>query len=261
MRKLLLVAVVYSTALMSVKSVDKPFQSFDAIINVGGDCQVAYQLSKNGLRKYALPFDAFVTPYESLKEMLQNFFEGFMAQDNFEFVVSEKEGNYILDKRYGIHLLHDFKMQEDFLKDYQEISEKYLRRIDRLIELITTTEYPVFIRKMLTKEQALELSALLSVMRKGKPFLLVVVDDTEEIKSDWQLEGVRNYYLRQLQPYSWKGDSGAWQEIFSALNLETGKSIAKKEHVHQNTEKGITESAIEKVEENPVQKAYEQEEA
>ncbi len=201
-------------------------QAFDAIINLGGDCQAAYQLYIHGLRKYALPFDTLVTPYDALREMLKNNFESFMRPDNFELVVNERDEKYILDKKYGTRLLHDFKLQEDFLKDYEEIAEKYLRRIDRLIDLIITSEYPLFIRKKITQEQAAELKNLLFALREGRPFLLVVLDGAQEIESDWKLEGVYNYYLRQLQPYSWKGDPEAWKEIFYALGLEVSNAQA-----------------------------------
>lgn len=195
-------------------------QSYDAIINLGGDCQVAYQLYIHGLRKYALPFDSLITPYDSVQRMLENNFENFMAPDNFELVVNENGEKYIVDKKYGARLLHDFAMQKDFLKDYEEIAAKYLRRIERFLDLIATSEYPLFIRKRITKEQAVELRDLLFKMREGRLFLLVVLDGTQEMESDWCLEGIRNYYLRQPNPYSWKGDSEVWKEIFCKLELE-----------------------------------------
>ncbi len=57
-------------------------------------------------------------------------------------------------------------------------------------------------------------------------FLLVVVYGAEEVKSNWQLESVRNFYLRQLEPYSWQGDPEAWKEIFEALGLELSDTSA-----------------------------------
>jgi hypothetical protein len=56
-------------------------------------------------------------------------------------------------------------------------------------------------------------------MRLGRPFFLVILDNTQEIKTDWQPENMRNYYLRQPEPYTWKGDPQAWKEIFHDLGL------------------------------------------
>lgn len=195
-------------------------QSYDAIINLGGDCQVAYQLHIHGLRHYALPFDALITPYDALFNMLLHNFDGFLNADNFEFVIEENSIKYILDKKYGTRLLHDFKLQQDFLLDYLIIAEKYERRIHRLRNLIMETEYPLFIRKRITEQQAKELRDLILTLRQGRPFLLVALDGRDEVLLPWRLEFVNNYYLQQPKPYSWKGDEQAWREIFNILGLE-----------------------------------------
>ena len=209
--------------------------SHDTIINLGEDCQVAFQLTKHGLRNYALPFDALITSYEALYAILANKFEGFMAPDNFVFQVNEKNEKYILDKKYGIKLIHDFKLNEHFLSDYEEIASKYERRIARLFEQISAAEYPLFIRKRITKEQAIELRTLLHTMRNGKPFLLVVLNDNKDGASleHWNFESVCNFHLKQPDPYFWEGDTQAWKEIFIALGL----SVAEKE-----TEKVVADS-------------------
>ena len=74
---------------------------------------------------------------------------------------NEKNEKYILDKKYGTRWFHDFNLQEDFLNNYQEIAMKYVRRIDRLKNLIIASEYPLFFRKIITKEQAIELRNLI----------------------------------------------------------------------------------------------------
>lgn len=195
--------------------------AYDAIINLGGDCQVVHQLYINGLRQYALPFDTLITPYQTVRDLLLNRFEGFMEPENFEFRISEQGEKYILDTKYGSRWIHDFVMQEDFLKDYDAVADKYIRRIDRFLEILITSSYPLFIRKRITKEQAQELRDILENLRNGRPFLLVALDGTQEMKADWQLESVRNYYLRKAEPYTWKGDNQAWQEIFHDLGLKT----------------------------------------
>lgn len=147
-----------------------------------------------------------------------------MAPENFVFLRNEKNENYILDQKYGSRWIHDFKLEEAFLKDFDHIAAKYQRRIERLSNLIETCEYPLFIRKKITKAQALALRDLLSYLRCNKPFMLVVLDGTEDIAIDWQIENVRNFYLRQPQPYTCKGDPEAWKEIFLALELTLSDS-------------------------------------
>lgn len=195
----------------------KAQQPFDVIISLGGDCQVAYQLSVNGLSKHTLPFDSMLISYESLVDMLGCKFSGFMNPENIGFMVNANGEKSLCDERYGTRLFHDFNPQDDFLKNYTIISSKYLRSIDLFINLVVTAHYPLFIRKTISKKQAIELKNLLAEMRDGRPFLLVCLDDTQEIQSDWQLADVRNYYLQQPEPYTWKGDEQAWKEIFKNI--------------------------------------------
>lgn len=160
---------------------------YDAIINLGGDCQVAYQMQINGLRKCALPFDKLIAPFSSLQKLLEERFEGYMDPDNFELVDDGKE-KYILDKKYATRLIHDFKLEEDFLKDLESIKQTYIRRIDRLFALLRESENPLIIRKIINKEQAIALKKILDIIRPGKPFTIVALDGTEEIKTNWDLE-------------------------------------------------------------------------
>lgn len=191
---------------------------FDAVINLGGDCQVAYQMQINGLRKYALPFDKLITQYDSLQKLLENKFEGFIDSSNFELVKNGQE-KYILDKKYGTRLIHDFKLEEDFLRDYESIKDTYLRRIARLLNLFNESKNPLFIRKRVNKEQVIALKSLLHRVCPGKPIIILALDGTEEIKENWHVEDVRNFHLRQPVPYVWKGDTAAWQEIFRTAGL------------------------------------------
>ena len=210
-------------------------KSFDAIISLGCDCQVASQLQLHGLRKYALPFDWLLTP--CITKILENKFEGFMTPDNFEFVVSETDGKYVLDKKYQTRLLHDFKMQEDFLKDYEEIAAKYDRRIERLYNIISSSDNPLFIRKGLSKEQAIVLQEIISKMRDGRSFLLTVLNDEPE--PNWQLENVRNFQFIQPNKYV-LGDSNSWRELFDILGLTTSNTNTWNEIYH---EMGLTKDS------------------
>lgn len=191
---------------------------FDEIINLGGTCQVAYQMYINGLRKYALPFDKVRTPYDSLYAIMENKFQGFMEPENFVLVMNDKE-KYILDKKYGIKLFHDFKINDNFLNDFEVIKETYLRRIDRFFTVINNSKHPLFIRRGITKEQAITLRDLLHRLFPSKPFTIITVDSTQEIKENWGLPEIRNFFLRPPNPATWKGDNGAWQELFKTLGL------------------------------------------
>lgn len=193
---------------------------YDAIINLGGNCQPQYQLKINKLRRYALPFDHLITPFGSLYLLLISKFEDYLLPDNFVLKTTDKE-KYIEDVRYGTRLMHDLKLEENFLDDFASFKEKYERRIKRLYDILATSKKVLFIRQRITREQALQLDELLSQLFPHLEYLIVALDGTEEINTDWQLPRVKNFFLRQMDPYVWSGDNGAWKEIFVAVHIES----------------------------------------
>ncbi len=194
-------------------------QPFDALINLGGECQVAYQMRLHGIRNEALPFDWIITPFSGLKKILEEQFAHFLNPNNLTFVSNEKS-TYVFDTYYGIRFLHDFKLIPEFMKDYARILPIYQRRIERFLQLLAESKHALFMRKNINKEQAIELRDLLKKLCPDNDFILLVVDRTPEMKQDWQLESIKNFYLRPPDPDSWKGDPVAWQEIFLSLSLQ-----------------------------------------
>jgi hypothetical protein len=192
--------------------------SYDAIVNLGRDCEVAHQMIARKLRRYALPFDYLVTTAESVGAMLDQKFAGFLDPGNF---VLRLEDGWIEDLRYGTQLLHDFRVTDAFLSDYDMVRERYQRRIDRLFGILESSRRLIFIRKGITREQALELDATLTRLFPHLDYLLVALDGTEEMKSEWHLPRIKNMFLKQAVPWVWTGDDGAWAEIFAALEVDS----------------------------------------
>ena len=176
----------------------------------------------NALRKYALPFDHLVTPVESLLKILEHRFELFLEKEALAFRATEKE-KYVEDTRYGIRMIHDFSLTEDFLKDFEDIKAKYTRRIDRFQKLLQSSRKVLFIRKRITKEQVVLLDILIRKLYPQLEFLIVALDGSKECQEDWQIPHAKNFHLRQPEPYIWTGDDRAWKEIFDQLDLDMMK--------------------------------------
>lgn len=84
--------------------------------------------------------------------------------------------------------------------------------------LLDDSAYPIFFRLKINKLKAIELRSLLEIKRNKKPFLLVVLSSDENFKEDWELEGIRNFYLSP-DKNSWMGDNDAYKQIFQILKL------------------------------------------
>lgn len=159
--------------------------NYDVIINLGGDCQVAWQMHIHGIRNYALPFDKLITPFNALYKVLENRFANFLNPENLEF--RQEPSKYIVDTLYDIRLIHDFTFTKDFLAQYEAIKLVYDRRIKRFLTLMIESNHILFIRKIITQEETVLLYQLLCTLYPEKNFDLLVVDGTEEIKKCWQL--------------------------------------------------------------------------
>ena len=61
---------------------------YDAVINLGGDCQVTYQLRKHNLRPHALPFDWLITPFDSFYKLLEHNFDQFLEKNNLALITT-----------------------------------------------------------------------------------------------------------------------------------------------------------------------------
>jgi hypothetical protein len=194
-------------------------QPYDAIINLGGDCQVEHQLKTNNLREYALPFDYLIAPCISVCRMLTNDFKGFLDKEQLAY--KHDNGKYILDTAYDTRMIHDFILTPDFLNDYEQIKEKYMRRIERFRELLATKKKVLFIRKRALKEEAQVLATIIKTLYPHLMYTLAILDGSESAKEAWNIEGVKNFYLSQPVPYVWTGDNEAWKEILRQLHLIT----------------------------------------
>jgi hypothetical protein len=193
-------------------------QPYDAIINLGGDCQPAYQMNRNGIRYYALPFDTLITPFAALQKLLENKFDQFLKPEQLELRGTEND-KYILDTYYDVRLLHDFPKEEGFMQEYERIKTTYDRRTARFLTLIAQSKKPLFIRKKITRAEASILVSLLSTLCGHSNFTLLALDGSEEAKENWGIDNVENRHLRQPLPYVWRGDDAAWEEIFSSVGL------------------------------------------
>lgn len=199
-------------------------QPFDALIPLGGDCQLAHQMRINGLRKYALPLDWSISCPEALIKVLENKFHNYLNKENLEFVESGTE-KYIREKQYGVTFIHEFKREKNFLDDYDIVKEKCDRRIERFFQVVEESKNPLFIRKRINKDQAIALAALIKdKLVPGKNFTLLALDSTttSEIEKPWGHPNIVNYYVRQPDPYVWEGDHAAWKEIFTKVGLKLG---------------------------------------
>lgn len=193
-------------------------QPYNPIISLGINCQVAYQLRIHGLRYEAYPFDWIICPFEALIQLLENKFEDFLAPEYLVFIHTEKD-KHILHTKYGIKFLHDFKLVPHFMNDYEKVKTTYDRRIKRFYQKLSEPCRALLIRRKITKKQAIQLKQVLQQQFPQANFLIQAIDNSEEIKVDWDLEMIKNYYMPVGSEQTWKGNTILWTELFMQLGL------------------------------------------
>jgi hypothetical protein len=198
------------------------YQEYDEAISLGAHCQPAWQLRANNLRNCAYPFDALISPFDALVNFIANLGLDFLDRNMLNCVPIEGGGFYIQDLKYGLILIHDFQLIGNTLINYEEVKAKYDRRTKRFFDTLLSNKKVLFIRQDLSYEQATFLDHILHALFPNLAYTLVALNSREEAKyeHDWELERVRNFYLKQTDPYVWSGDDQAWKEILNNFKVK-----------------------------------------
>lgn len=199
------------------------------VISLGYRCQAAQQMIINGLRTAAYPFDWLITSFDSMYDLLSNDFRDFLEQENLIFLAPPYEDDYgqfkvakysyVFDKKNKVIFRHDFPLNQNFLGEYEKVKQKYERRIQRFYETIRSGKFIYFIRRVMSRDQAKLLTELIDSKFPSLKYELVVIDHNEEVKKNWNLPHVKNFYLGFTKPYQRDGDNEGWKKIFQDLGL------------------------------------------
>lgn len=205
-------------------------------ISLGNCCKIAWFIRDTGLNSYSYPFDWLLTPScNSICDLLENGFNDFMLKDNLsnlgDYCRTTKEytmtGNSkVIDNLYDIESRHDFAWNLSIENQYLLIKEKYQRRINRLYRALNQTDKPVYlVRKQISREQASRLSKTIKTKFPKLVFTLIALDNTEEIKINWNIPNVRNFYFDNP---TFRYDSKSKKYIYdSAVRFDLWQKVVK----------------------------------
>lgn len=206
---------------------------FPIIISLGFCCAVASILETHNLRKYAFPFDWIWSPFNGLCDLLEHDFIDFL---NPSYLIPQGRG--LFNMRYSITFHHDFPvfvndshevLCANYMDYYEEVLEKYTRRIKRFNEVMHSNKRVILIRgryTVLEQEQRSydEIKRLRDILLEKYPsgnWTLVVLDNHQDFNKDWGLERVKTFYLtNHTDPWGGGGgDSASWVSILGSLGL------------------------------------------
>lgn len=205
-------------------------KKYSHIISLGIACQPAIHLRRSGLKKETYPFDWGVTEFDALYAILENDFAHFfdevsITQDSM-ITYKVREGNCINTKFhlknniYGNNFSHEMVDYEgSLIVRLPESKAKYERRVARFFNTLKLGEPVLFIRHRISKSQAILLTELLDRKFPYLDYMLLAIDDNEEISSDWGLSKVIQARMKTATDLDAENESFtlAWSELFKKV--------------------------------------------
>lgn len=121
---------------------------YNNCFSLGCACTTASSLSKLGIRSVSGPFDWIDSDFNSVMSQIDNEFADFMKKENLE-VIADTSPIQFRDKKYNFRFPHEIKKCLE--AEYDDIFDKYTRRIQRFIEYIKMPT--CFFRMVKTKDE------------------------------------------------------------------------------------------------------------
>jgi hypothetical protein len=191
-------------------------------VSLGGNCSIAYQLNKYGLRRKAYPFDWCKSDITKLITVLENNFEGY---SDIEYIKKSDKHEIIDDYRntknkssimfkniYGIRFAHEI---EEYTEDNLILFKK---TIERRIERFRKLKQVIFVRIELQRLS----SNKISLYNKLSDLLDLYFDDykiiiiSNNINKD-NIIKCSNIIYHNFNEFDsdWKMDTLNWSSIFN----------------------------------------------
>lgn len=200
-------------------------------ISLGYNCMPAFLLIRLNLHEFPFPFNWQASSFDSIYNLFTNNFKDYLNINNLEEIPCKyppscdpnNPHRLVKDTKYGSLLVHDFPKSLTIIEGYKEVKDKYDRRIQRLYRAIKSGKKIYFVRLGINKNQSQTLAELLSKKFPRCKFTLVAIDTSEEIKVDWNIPNVQNFYINP-DAVNWDNSKSleslnVWREIFVKLQL------------------------------------------
>ena len=108
-------------------------------ISLGFFCSVSSELKRIGIRKASYPFDWVISEFETVLNLIENNFIGFLDENQLIVDKDEKEfeKTYVVKNiKNNIKFFHDFANGNSISTQIDRVKEKYNRRIERFYQSI-----------------------------------------------------------------------------------------------------------------------------
>ena len=196
--------------------------STKTFVSLGNSCSIAYNLKLCNLRTEAYPFDwVRVTNINNVTTLIDNKFNDFLDIDTFVFKeysdifeVNSKMGSYVYKNNY-CSFYHEFenRIEREKLLSFKD---KYIRRIERFLDLLQSDKKIIFIREEFGKIKINKINRFIKKLYENNPNInfniILITNDNIEIESNQ----IINYYSNK-KIIDWTRPELNWNEIFNLV--------------------------------------------
>jgi Putative papain-like cysteine peptidase (DUF1796) len=217
-------------------------ETFDAVISLGGRCQVAHQLRRKYPGMKSKFFDWLITPDKSLIEMLADGMTGFSEETPLVEGLSHRKNFghvHIVEGSYGTLLSHDFVNDgSEPGTQWKQIKGKYDRTVLRFHETLDSGGRVLFVRMSFGRsgsfgydvadranlELGMQISASIS---KYWPYLEYSLILISHVREDAVVNGnIEIVYMPEQLEWIWDGKDLDWDYLLdSRVKVSVIKNI------------------------------------
>lgn len=192
-------------------------------ISLGGNCAIAYQLKKLGLRNNSYPFDWCKMSISKLNKVLEDDFEDFsdieinkysknhLLEDDEEI----NSGSYIVKNKYNISFAHEIKTDTE--KEIKEFKNTLERRIKRFKNLNNHNITFVILNLENVKNIDINLEILLKNLKMYFKHFKLIYIGYNEIKKKFlhkEIKYIKYIKINTNDWVDWKYSNLDWNDIF-----------------------------------------------
>lgn len=204
----------------------KSSRLYDFAVSLGAACIVADKMEKNNLRLFSGPFDWIVGSPERVNYLIKNNFKGFFRYENLE-IEGRRDGKFLVrDKLNRLLSVHDFKGSGNKVtkSEYNQVKEKYDRRIRRLYDWCRRSEKALFVIFLESEDNLPEVYRIKETISFSFPHLcfdiLVVYLCPEKISEIKRIDD--HLYLARVyhDEGNWPGSDLHWKNVLSRFSID-----------------------------------------
>lgn len=212
----------------------RPAYIYDAVVSLGRECMVSYQLDRLGLRSFSGPLDWFIIEIEGLLKLCESRFEQLFSRDQLILDGEGVKGYWsVVDVDHEACSTHEFahKKDEQPLYDYAINKSQIDRRVKRLLELLDSEADILFVRSFADQQQATDLLSKLQDMRTGMGRTDMICLNTAESLTlgSEQVQKTPTLRFEQISgvgdlrsdPDTWRGVDAEWDQIFANISIRS----------------------------------------